>query len=291
MQSLRRQRTLRAPVQVQGFGYWSGRDVCVKFHPAAAGSGVVFVRDDLANAKAIPALVDFRQDVPRRTNLVSGKTHASMVEHVLAALAGLQIDNCAVHVDSEEMPGMDGSSLAFTEALLAAGIEEQDQARLQLVIDQPCRVEQGDAWIEARPSLAGEFRLEYQLDYGAESPIPQQSLSLTVDPEVFRTELAATRTFLLKSEATRMLARGLGTRVSHRDLLVFDVAGVVDNELRFEDECVRHKMLDMVGDLALAGCDLVGEFVACRSGHSLNAQLVKRLVAHAEMGQQLRQSA
>lgn len=277
-QSSRRQRTLAQKAVVTGFGYWRGRDVRVEFRPAGVDAGVVFVRGDLGAQARIDVDVRNRLDVPRRTVLAIGDVRVEMVEHILAALAGMQIDNCEVWVDAAEMPGCDGSCQPFVTALEAAGVVEQSSPCRQLVVDRVVRVEQDGSWIEARPHDLQSLVVEYRLDYGAQSPIPQQTARLELTPDAFSRELAGCRTFLLKEEADVLLARGLGRRASVKDLLVYGPEGPIDNTLRFPDECSRHKALDMVGDLALAGCDLVANVVAYRSGHQLNARLVANLL-------------
>ncbi len=277
-QSSRRQRTLSRTAVVTGYGYWRGRDIRVEFRPAEVDTGVVFVREDLGSQARIPVDVQNRLDVPRRTVLSIGDVRVEMIEHILAALSGLQIDNCEVWVDAAEMPGCDGSSKAFVEAMLEAGVIEQDAPRKQLVVDQIVRVEQEGSWIEARPNHGGSLVVEYRLDYGEQSSIPQQTARFELAPDTFARELAPCRTFLLKEEADVLLARGLGRRASVKDLLVYGPEGPIDNALRFSDECSRHKSLDMIGDLALAGCDLVANVVAYRSGHQLNARLVAQLL-------------
>jgi UDP-3-O-[3-hydroxymyristoyl] N-acetylglucosamine deacetylase len=281
--SVRQQRTLARSATVEGFGYWSGQDVRVKFKPAPPDSGVVFVRSDLGPAKRIPALVQHRIETPRRTTLSAGGASVEMVEHVMAALAGLWIDNCEVWVDRPELPGCDGSSLPFVQALDAAGIVLQDRPRTVMCVTETTRVGNEECWVEAQPSPSPGLHLKYRLDYGPDNPIGRQTLELEVEPIAFRRELAPARTFILKEEADWLRTRGLGARVTPRDLLVFDDNGPVDNELRFDAECVRHKALDMIGDLALAGCDIVGRFVAYRSGHRLNAELVKVLLPEARL--------
>jgi UDP-3-O-[3-hydroxymyristoyl] N-acetylglucosamine deacetylase len=176
------------------------------------------------------------------------------------------------------MPGCDGSSLSYVDALMSAGIVTQNALRLALVVREVVRLGSSDSWVEARPGVSSGMSLKFHLDYGP-GPIGRQLLTLPVTPDSFRRELAPCRTFMLRSEADWLLAQGLGTRVTSKDLLVFDAHGPIDNELRFRDECVRHKALDLIGDLALAGCDLVGHFVAFRSGHRLNAELVRSLLA------------
>jgi len=278
MQPPRYQHTIFRPVAVTGIGYWSGRDVRVEFRPAAADTGLVFVRSDLDGCPRIPAAAENRTETPRRTTLTCGCAEVEMVEHVMAALAGLQIDNCEIWTDGAEMPGCDGSSQPFVQALDSAGIVVQEQARPRRVIREALRLGTPDSWIEARPCPDGRTRLRYELDYGG-TAIGRQSLEITLSPEVFRRGLAASRTFLLEQEATALVDQGRGLRTTFRDLLVFGKEGPLDNALRFPDECVRHKLLDMIGDLALAGCDLAGCFVAYRSGHRLNARLVRAILS------------
>jgi UDP-3-O-[3-hydroxymyristoyl] N-acetylglucosamine deacetylase len=285
MFSTRKQRTLVAPVMVRGVGYWSGRDVRVEFHPAPADSGIVFVRCDLPGWPLIPARIENRTDTPLRTTLRRGNATVEMVEHIMSALAGMQIDNCEIRVDRPEMPGMDGSSLPFVEAMQAAGIIEQDAPKAQIVIRQVVRHGDEKSWIEARPCCSGKLILQYELDYGSGNPIGRQSLEISLSPKLFHMNLAPSRTFMMQSEANAIKEQGLGRRVTCKDLLIFDADGPIDNQLRFPDECVRHKMLDMVGDLALAGCDLVGRFIAFRSGHRLNAELVKKIMGTEEAKQ------
>jgi UDP-3-O-acyl N-acetylglucosamine deacetylase len=285
----RQQRTIAERASVHGFGYWSGQDVRVEFRPADPYTGIFFVREDLRPSVRIGAAVTKRIDAPRRTTLEDGGASVEMVEHVMAALAGLQIDNCEVRVTAAEMPGCDGSSQAFVESLLAAGIVAQAAPRKQMVIRDVIRVSEGTSWVEARPSRSGGLRVRCRVQYDHNAAIGEQSIETTVTPEIFCRELADARTFILKEEAEWLRSQGLGQRASYRDLLVFDNSGPIDNTLRYDDECARHKTLDLIGDLALAGCDLVGQVVADRSGHRLNAELVKVLLDQcAVSGSQLR---
>ena len=287
----RKQRTIARAVAVGGFGYWSGRDVRVEFRPAAAATGLVFVRGDLAGSPRVPAVVANRIETPRRTTLATRRASVEMVEHILAALAGLQIDNCEIWVNQPEMPGCDGSSQPFVEALDAAGVVLQDAVRSQLIVKEITRLGNDESWIEARPAPVAGLTVRFRLDYGTDNSIGRQTIQLPITPDVFRNELAGSRTFMLKAEADWLLAQGLGKRATLSDLLVFGEEGPIENELRFRDECVRHKVLDMVGDLALAGCDLVGHFVAHRSGHRLNAEMVRVLLAEGERIEGRRRSA
>ena len=262
----------------------------VEFRAAEADTGVVFVRGDLPGRPRIPAKVENRVDTPLRSSLALGGANVEMVEHIMAALGGLRVDNCEVWVDEAEMPGCDGSSLPYVEALDSTEIVVQDAPRHQLIVVDVVRASQESGQIEVRPCDEGSTTVEYHLDYGHTS-IGRQSLQLTLTPETFRRELAPSRTFLLEAEARRLMAQGMGQRTRFSDLLVFGPDGPIDNALRFDDECVRHKLLDMVGDLALAGCELVGCFTASRSGHHLNAQLVRTLVAKGQSIEQYRRCA
>jgi len=288
---LRQQTTIERAVQVTGFGYWSGKDVCVEFRPAEPSTGIVFVRCNGDAPKRIPALVANRIEVPRRTNLMCGGASVEMVEHIMAALAGIRVDNCEVWVDSAEMPACGGSSQLFVDAILSAGIVEQNAQRSRIVITDITRVGNEDCWVEARPSRVDGLSIKYRLDYAECPAIGRQTLEMAVTPESFEKELASARTFLLKPEADWLQQQGLGARVTYQDVLVFDEDGPLENELRYPDECVRHKALDLVGDLALAGCDFVGRVTAHRSGHRLNAELVSALLAENQVVESIRRTA
>lgn len=282
MSVARRQRTLARPVTVTGFGYYSGQDIRVEFWPAAEYTGVTFVRHDLGAHARIPAKAAHRIDMPRRTTLELNGARVEMVEHVLAALAGMRVDNCEVWVDAAEMPGCDGSALAFVEAIEAAGIVEQRSPVPQIVVRKTVRVGIDGQWIEAQPSRSAGLSITYDLDFASYPVIGRQTYGIDLTPDTFRREVAGCRTFLTEDVAQAMLADGRGQRVTPQDLLIFGPHGPVDNTLRFSDECVRHKVLDVVGDLALTGCEIIGHVVAHRCGHKLNAELAKCLMEQLE---------
>lgn len=265
-------------MSVAGTGYWSGRENRVDLEPAAAGSGVVFVRSDLQEPAVIPAAVECREEASSRTNLRVGAARVEMVEHLLSALAGLDIDCCLVRVHGEEMPGLDGSSRAFVDAIDAAGAVELPVAVDPIVVDSVVRVGDETSWIEASPPRFAGLSVDYELDYGA-GPIGRQVLSLRVTPESYRAGLASARTFLPAADAERLRAEGRGLSATTDDLLVFGPDGPIGNTLRWPDECVRHKVLDLVGDLSLAGRPIHAHIRACRSGHRLNGALAARLAA------------
>lgn len=281
MSVARRQCTLARPAFVAGFGYFSGRDVRVEFWPAAEHAGITFVRHDIGPAARIPAKVSLRIDQPRRTTLELGGIRVEMVEHVLAALAGLRIDNCEVWVNAAEMPGCDGSSRAFVEAIDAAGVAEQRSPVRQIVVDQAVRVGVSDCWIEAQPARSAGLSVSFELDYGEQTAIGRQTYAVDLTPASFRHEISSCRTFIPQEAANSILSQGIGQRVTTSDLLIFGPHGPIDNKLRFTEECARHKLLDVVGDLALTGCEVIGHIVAYRSGHQLHAELAKQLVEQA----------
>ena len=279
----RLQTTINRSTTVTGRGYWSGREVQLEFTPAEENNGVTFVRTDLPGKPRIQANVLNRVKGPRRTTLVTGGTSVEMVEHVLAALAGLKIDNCEILVSQPEMPGCDGSSLQFVEALMDVGICTQTSPKTVWSIRDVIRVGNDHSWIQCEPSPMGSLELGYQLNYWQPS-IGKQEFSCVLTPDRFRDEIASSRTFILQSEANLLRQQGLGNHVTYDEILVFDdTFGPISNELRFMNECARHKVLDMIGDFALVGADIEGRFTAYRSGHHLNAQMANALINHAEI--------
>ena len=274
----RPQRTIAGEARVRGISFLQGRDVELRFRPADVNAGVSFLRSDLPDRPTVPALVQHVIPRQRRTTIERGPAIVEMIEHVMAALAGLRVDNCVVEIDGPETPGCDGSSRAFAEAIAGVGFVDQGAPRDVLVIDRPVSVREGDSILTAFPGETGHLVLAYQLDYGPRTPIGRQSFFVDVVPESFRDELSGSRTFLLQAEADALRKAGIGSRTTERDLLIFGEDGVVGNELRFVDECARHKTLDLLGDLSLVGKDLYGHVIAHRSGHQLNAELARRLL-------------
>jgi len=275
---VRIQHTIARPITLEGFGFWTGKDIRVEFHPALPGTGVVFIRTDLPGEPQIPASVEYQIKKPRQTSLRCGDAQVDMVEHLLAALYGLNIDNCKVCVNQPEMPGFDGSSRVFASALIKTGISPQPARRPTRIVYKKIKVGDNDHWIEVRPSYTGKTSFVYHLDYPQGTSIPSQSFRYVFDPENFITQLVSCRTFLMKEEADQLLAAGKCQRVTTKDVLVFDENGPIDNTLLFPDECVRHKLLDMIGDFSLGQCDWVGEFIAYRSGHQMSADCVRALL-------------
>lgn len=276
--SKRPQRTLAREAVVDGVGFFHGSDVHMRFLPADADSGVRFVRSDLPDRPSVAARIDRVVPAQRRTAVQDGEARVEMIEHVMAALAGMQVDNCTIEIDAPECPGLDGSSRAYVEMFDAAGVVEQERPRKGFVLDRSFVVREGDAVLAAHPSAADGLTLSYHLDYGHASPIGNQGVLFSMTPETFRNQVSPCRTFLLEKEAVALRSMGIGLRTTEADVLLFGDSGVVGNSLRFPDECARHKVLDMVGDFALLGMDIHGFIVAHRSGHHTNATLVRKLI-------------
>jgi UDP-3-O-acyl N-acetylglucosamine deacetylase len=273
----RNQHTIAASCEIRGRGYWSGQDVRMVIHPAPLGSGVRLVRVDLARPNGCQALVGFRQEAALRTNLANGEACFQMVEHLMAALAALEIDNCLVEVDSEEFPALDGSSLGYVEPLSRAGLIVQAAPRRRLVIRDRYRIGAPNGWVELSPAHHGETYYEYQLSFDDDTPIAPQAYGVELTPDRFIREVASARTFITAAQAAEIRAAGMASHVTNQDLLVIGDAGPIENQYRFANECARHKTLDLIGDLALSGVEFVGRVISFRGGHSLNGKVAQRL--------------
>ncbi|MBX7105714.1 MAG: UDP-3-O-acyl-N-acetylglucosamine deacetylase [Gemmataceae bacterium] len=280
--SHRQQRTIARSAVVTGVGLLNGRDVLARFRPAEPGTGVVFVRSDLPGRPVIPASVTEVTGTARRTTLGQGDAHVTLVEHVMAALAGLRIDNCRVELDGPEPPGLDGSANGFVQTLLEAGIEVQNARKTVWTVNKPLAVKSGGSTLALHPADNEDLTVSYMLDYGPRSPIARQSHTQVINPGEFAESIAGCRTFLLETEAQAFRASGMGERTTARDVLVFGPNGLIENKLRWANEPARHKILDLIGDLALCGLDIRGHAVAYRSGHPLNVQLATELAARYE---------
>jgi len=273
------QRTLKAPIDCVGVGLHSGQRTRLVLNPAPAGSGVVFRRVDLG--RTIPARFDHVVDT--RLCTVVGlpdepAVRVATVEHVLAALAGAGVQNALIEVDGPEVPILDGSAENFLFLIGCAGTVEQDEMAGCIEVRRVVRVSDGQSYAELRPAAFGlDLAISIAFDAAA---IGRQALTLRLTPESFRAELARARTFTLAAEVEAMRAAGLARGGSLENAVVVDGARVLNpSGLRMADEFVRHKMLDVVGDLALAGTSLRGRLVAHRPGHALNNRLLRELFA------------
>jgi UDP-3-O-[3-hydroxymyristoyl] N-acetylglucosamine deacetylase len=276
-----RQRTLKSEIGCVGVGLHSGREARLVLKPAPAGHGIVFRRTDLG--LSIPARFDTVIETRLSTEIgLAGIPEARIgtIEHVMAALAGLGIDNALIEVDGPEVPILDGSAAPFVFLIDCAGIAEQDAPRQAIEILAPVQVAHGEAEAALLPA-AGGAGLDMALTIVFAAPaIGTQSLALSLGAETFRHELAAARTFTLAEEVARLHAAGRGLGGGLHNAVVVDGARILNPEgLRQPDEFVRHKLLDAVGDLALAGAPLIGRFSARCTGHALNNRLLHALFA------------
>lgn len=277
-----RQQTLKSVIGCVGVGVHSGRRVALTLRPAPAGHGIAFRRTDLS--RTIQARFDMVVDT-RLSTVIADPAWASarvgMIEHLMAAFTAKGIDNALVEVDGPELPILDGSAAPYLFLLDCAGVAEQDAARPIMEVTRPIRVADGASFAEllplrghaARPTL----ELEVSIDFAAPA-IGRQSHALRLTADSFRAEVASARTFALAEEIEQLRAAGFARGGSLDNAIVVDGASVLNPDgLRMENEFARHKLLDAVGDLALAGAALHGRFVANRTGHGLNNRLLRAL--------------
>lgn len=275
-----RRRTLKAPIGCVGTGLHSGRRASLTLRPAAAGTGIVFRRVDLG--VDIPALFDRVVDTRLCTAIGEGEARVSTIEHVMAALAGTGVDDAIVEIDGPEVPIMDGSSAPFVFLIDCAGIATTAAPRAAIEVLRPVRVEEPNgAFAEILPGRENAFDAEIEIDF-PNTAIGRQALAMRISAHGFREMLADARTFTLAEDVARLRAAGLAQGGSLANAVVVDGPLVLNpGGLRHADEFVRHKMLDAVGDLALAGAPIRGRFRGARSGHALNNRLLRALFADA----------
>jgi len=282
------QKTIKSEGRLVGRGMFAGKEAKVVFRPAPTDSGVVFVRTDVPEAVRISAVASNLAERSRRTTIKKGRVSIETIEHCLAAINALAIDNLVVEVDGSELPAPDCSCAEYFKVLKRTGLVEQATARKEFVIGEPISITAGDASIYALPYADNGLNITYDLDYAGHTGIGRQIFSCRLTPENFEKNLAPARTFLLEAEAKQFQARGMGMHLSPRDILVVNSDGPIKNSFRFPNECVRHKIADLIGDLALVGRGLCGRIVAYKSGHSLNQRLVTKLYEAAERQERMR---
>ncbi|MEM7516682.1 MAG: UDP-3-O-acyl-N-acetylglucosamine deacetylase [Planctomycetota bacterium] len=270
----RRQRTLRTAAEFTGRGLHTGELVVARVLPAPQGTGVEFVRTDLPDSPPIPAHVTYHSEKERRTRLQRGPANVDTVEHFLAACGGAQVDNVTVELSGPELPGMDGSALEFLKLFEQAGVVEQGSEVPFFRIDEPVYVRDNHATLVALPSDNDALTLQYVASFD-EPGVKGGSYQFDLSPESFAEKIAPARTFCMASEVEMLRAAGFGKGANKENTVVL---GDPDTEFRMPDEPVRHKLLDLVGDLHLLGAELYGHVIATCSGHKTNIQLVRRLL-------------
>jgi len=263
------QTTLRSSVKLMGVGLHTGRDTSVTIHPASENSGIVFTD----GKKQVRALAENVIDTSRGTTIGLNGTRVRTVEHLMSALRGMGVDNALIEVDGSEMPALDGSAGPYVEAIDSVGLEKSDAKRQRVVIDHPVCAQQGDSFILAVPS--DELRFTYVMRYD-HPMIGVQMSSYVLNEDDYGAEIAVARTFVLYEEVAGLLDMELA-RGGSLDNVIVVWQDKVSSALRYPDEFVRHKVLDMVGDLALVGGLLQADILAVKSGHTLNVELANRI--------------
>ncbi|MGQ0552603.1 MAG: UDP-3-O-acyl-N-acetylglucosamine deacetylase [Planctomycetota bacterium] len=275
----RKERTLARACELRGIGLHEGLPVLARLLPAPEGSGIRFRRVDLPGSPEVAASLSQVVDGERRTRLKDAEAEVHTVEHLLAALYGLQTDNLLIELNGPELPGLDGSALPWVEELLRAGVVEQRATRRELRIRAPVSVEVGGATLAALPSERDGLELSYTLDYRAQGLAPQYVEACFPGTDL-RRDLAPARTFVFAAEAAALRAAGLGRGASAQNTVILGMDGrPSEGALRFADEPALHKLLDLLGDLSLLGGDLHGRVVAIKSGHRAHHELSRRLLA------------
>ena len=283
------QKTIKGESRISGKGMFGGKEAKLTFKPAAVDTGVVFVRTDVTEPVRIGAVAPNVAERSRRTSLKKGSVSVETIEHCMASINALGIDNLVIELDGSEVPACDFSSADFFKSLRQAVIVEQNEQRKEFVIKEPISITLGDTSIYALPHLDDSLNVTYDLDYGGHTGIGRQIFGCRVTEENFEKQLASARTFLLEAEAKQFQARGMGGHLGPRDLLVINSDGPIKNSYRYPNECVRHKIVDLIGDLALVGRPIKGRIVAYRSGHTLNQKLAKRLYEEAQKQERMEQ--
>ncbi len=274
-----KQRTLKRPIKAIGTGLHTGKKISLTLRPAPPDTGIVFCRVDLNPHKSICARASVVGDTTLATTLIEDGVRISTVEHLMSAFSGLSIDNAFVDVDGEEIPIMDGSASIFVFLIESAGIQEQNATKRFILIKKPIVIHEGDKKAQFEPFSGSKFSLTVDFSH----PVIQknaQFLSINVSRTSYIKEISRARTFGFLKDIEHLRANNLALGGSLDNALVFDEEKVInENGLRYADEVVRHKLLDAIGDIYLLGCNIVGAYTGYKSGHALNNQLIRALLA------------
>lgn len=274
------QRTLESATRCTGTGLHSGREVSLTLRPASPDTGIVFIRTDFRQEVWIRAEMKAVFASTFATTLENRGVSITTVEHLLAAISGLGIDNVIVEVDAPEVPIMDGSAAPFVSLIRDAGVVEQNQPRKYLVIRKTIRINEGERWIEICPSK--DLKISYTVDFD-HPMISKQFYQVSFTGRTFQEEISPARTFGFLRDVAELRSRGYARGGSLENAIVMDKFGVLNEEgLRFPDEFVRHKILDLIGDFSLLGHPLIGHVTAYKSGHAMNHNLLREVLSREE---------
>ncbi|MEM5785669.1 MAG: UDP-3-O-acyl-N-acetylglucosamine deacetylase [Syntrophobacteraceae bacterium] len=271
-----KQHTIAREVWCSGIGLHSGLKVSMKLKPAAAGEGIRFRRMDVCNFPVIPAHYQYVVNTFQATSIGFDGVVVSTIEHLMAAFYGSGIDNVLVEVNGPEVPIFDGSSQPYLKLIERAGLMEQDVPRRYLAIRKPATIREGDSYIKARPS--DQFRVRYLIDF-PHPMVGRQELSWSGENGCFGTDIAMARTFGFLKDVRKLQTMGLVQGGSLANAVVFDEHALLNVDgFRYADECVRHKILDFMGDLALTGMSILGDFEVHKAGHSLHSRFMQTIM-------------
>ncbi len=274
------QHTIKNSINLVGIGLHSGQEVTLRVKPAPVNSGIRFLRKDVEPKVLIPARIQYVTDVRFATTIGIGNSTVSTIEHLMSAFAGMGIDNAIVELDGPEVPAIDGSAYSFVALLKKAGKKEQSLPRRYLKIVKPVAVKNGDSYIKVEPNHEMAVTLEIDFDHPM---IARQKFSSIINEQVYIDQIARARTFGFLKEVEMMQANGLALGGSLKNAVVLSERSVLNEEgLRFPDEFVKHKVLDLIGDLYLVGMPLIARVEGYKSGHMLHGKLLRAILSDVD---------
>jgi UDP-3-O-[3-hydroxymyristoyl] N-acetylglucosamine deacetylase len=273
-----KQRTLRNSIKAVGIGLHTGKNINMELIPSDINTGINFIRTDVDKNLIIPAIAENVGDTSLSTALVKDEVKISTIEHLLSAIAGLGVDNCLIKVDGPEVPIMDGSSSPFVFLIQSAGLEEQNALKKFIKVKKEVTVTRDDAYATIKPFEGFKVSFKVSFDHPVHKTLPSESI-IDFSTTSFVKEVCRARTFGSMSEKELLQSKNLALGASVSNAIVFGEDEIINDEgLRFNDEIVKHKMLDAIGDLYLLGGNLIGEFSGYKSGHELNNKLLRKII-------------
>jgi UDP-3-O-[3-hydroxymyristoyl] N-acetylglucosamine deacetylase len=277
-----KQRTLRNPIKAVGIGLHTGQNITMELLPADVNTGINFIRKDIDESLLIPAIAENVGDTSLSTALIKDDVKISTIEHLLSAIAGLGVDNCLIKVDGPEVPIMDGSSSPFVFLIQSAGLEDQDALKRFIKVKKEITVTRDDAYASIKPFNGFKVSFKVDFDHPVHKKLPSESI-IDFSSTSFVKEVCRARTFGSWNEKELLQSKNLALGASVSNAIVFGEEKILNEEgLRFNDEIVKHKMLDAIGDLYLLGGNLIGQFSGYKSGHALNNQLLRKIISDSD---------
>ena len=272
-----KQRTLRNPIKALGIGLHTGKNITMELLPADINTGINFIRKDIDETLLIPAIAENVGDTSLSTALIKDAVKISTIEHLLSAIAGLGVDNCLIKVDGPEVPIMDGSSSPFVFLIQSAGLEDQNALKKFIKVKKEVTSKRDDAFATIKPFEGFKVSFKVDFDHPVHKTLPSTSV-IDFSSTSFVKEVCRARTFGNMADLNDLKTKGLSLGASVANAIAFGENEIINEEgLRFNDEIVKHKMLDAIGDLYLLGGNLIGEFSGYKSGHALNNQLLRKI--------------